>query len=230
MPTPPLPKLRSEVAATARRLHQLGWVANHDGNVSVRLTGDRWLITPTAVSKGSVEEDLLLIVDAKGAVLEGRRKPFSELELHFAAYQARNDIECVIHAHPPHATAFGLAGVPLAPLAMPEVVVSLGAHIPTVSRHLPKTEALTKAVGAACTTSDAMLLSGNGALTLGQSLEQALLRMELVEHYAHILFIAKSLGPLTPLSSTEMATLLDARAKASVSATKTAHGFPTPPK
>ena len=89
MPSAPLPKVKAELVATSRRLHQMGWVANHDGNVSVRLTGERLLITPTAVSKLNVDESMLLIVDLNGTVLEGRRKAFSELELHLAMYRAR---------------------------------------------------------------------------------------------------------------------------------------------
>ncbi len=214
MPVPPLPKVRAEVVATSRRLHQMGWVANHDGNLSVRLTGDRLLITPTAVSKLDIDESLLLVVDLTGQLLEGRRKPFSELELHLAAYRARPEVECVLHAHPPHATAFGLTGVALAPLAMPELVVSLGDRIPTVPRLMPKTKALVQAVEREAAQVDAMLLAGNGALTLGASLEQALLRMELVEHYAKTLAIARSLGPVQPLPHDELSKLLEARARA----------------
>ncbi len=214
MPSPPLPKLRAELVATSRRLHTMGWVANHDGNLSVRLTGDRLLITPTAVSKLDVDDSMLIVVDLAGKVLEGRRKPFSELELHLAAYRARPEIECVLHAHPPHATAFGLTGLELSPIAMPEIVVSLGDSIPTVPRSMPKTPELVKAVEAASGKVDAMLLAGNGALTLGSSLEQALLRMELVEHYAKILTISRSLGPVAPLPPGDLAKLLEARAKA----------------
>lgn len=192
----------------------MGWVANHDGNVSVRLTGERFLITPTAVSKRDVEAEMLIIVDAKGTVLEGRRKPFSELDLHLAAYRARPEVECVVHAHPPLATAFGLAGLRLEPMAMPEVVVSLGAEIPTLPRVMPKSAAGVKAVEEASAKVDAMLLSGNGALTLGADLTQALLRMELVEHYAKILSVARQFGPVAPLGPNEMTALLEARAKA----------------
>lgn len=214
MPSPPLPRLRAELVAVSRRLHQMGWVANHDGNASVRLTGDRLLITPTAVSKIDVDDSMLIIVDLNGKVLEGRRKPFSELELHLAAYRARPEIEVVLHAHPPHATAFGLVGLELSPVAMPEIAVSLGDSIPTVPRLMPKTPELVKAVEAATSKVDALLLSGNGALTLGASLEQALLRMELVEHYAKILSIARGLGTVPALPSTELSKLLEARAKA----------------
>jgi L-fuculose-phosphate aldolase len=214
MPSPPLPKLRADVVRVSRRLHEMGWVANHDGNVSVRLTGRRLLITPTAVSKRDVDDAMLLIVDEAGKVLEGRRKPFSELELHLAVYRARPEVECVLHAHPPHATAFGLAGVELAPVAMPELVVSLGATIPTVPRLMPKTPELVKAVETAARQVDAMLLAGNGALTAGESLEQALLRMELVEHYARVLTVARGLGAVAPLPPADMTKLLEARAKA----------------
>lgn len=214
MPSPPLPGLRAQLVAVSRRLHQMGWVANHDGNVSVRLTGGRFLITPTAVSKLDVDDTMLLIVDDAGKVLEGRRKPFSEFELHLAAYRARPEVECVLHAHPPHATAFGLTGVELAPIAMPEIVVSLGDTIPTVPRLMPRTAELVKAVEASAARVDAMLLAGNGALTLGDSLEQALLRMELVEHYARILTVARGLGPVAPLAPGEVSKLLEARAKA----------------
>lgn len=214
MPVAPLPKVRAELVAASRRLHAMGWVANHDGNLSVRLTGHRLLITPTAYSKLDVDEASLIIVDLEGQVLEGRKKPFSELELHLAAYRARPEVEVVLHAHPPAATAFGLVGLELSPLAMPELVVSLGDRIPTLPRALPRTPDAVKNVEAAAAQVDAMLLAGNGALTLGADLGQALLRMELVEHYAKILATARQLGPVQPLPAADLARLLEARKKA----------------
>ncbi len=221
MPVAPLPKIRSELVATSRRLHQMGWVANHDGNISLRLTGKRLLITPTAYSKLDVDDSSLIIVDSDGKVLEGRKKPFSELELHLAAYRARPEVEVVIHAHPPCATAFGLVGLELSPVAMPEIVVSLGDKIPTVPRAMPKTPEAVKGVEAAASQVDAMLLAGNGALTLGADLNQALLRMELVEHYAKILTAARQLGQVTPLADGDVAKLLEARKKAGLGPKKT---------
>ncbi len=214
MPVAPLPKVKAELAATARRLYELGWVANHDGNLSLRLTGGRLLITPTAVSKHDVDEAMLLVVDSNGTVLEGRRKAFTELELHLAIYRARPEVECVIHAHPPTATAWGLVGLELAPLAMPEAVVSLGDRIPTLPRAMPKTPEAPKLVEAAAAKYDAMLLQGNGAFTFGKDLEQALLRMELVEHQAKILTVARQLGPVPPLDAKDVAMLLEARKRA----------------
>lgn len=217
-----LPKLRAEMVAISRRLHENGWVANHDGNLSVRLKGERLLITCTAVSKRDVDDGCLLVVDMAGRVLEGRRKPFSELELHLAAYRARPEVDAVLHAHPPQATAWGLVGRELSPVAMPELVVSLGPRIPTVPRFLPKDAQGVKVVEGQCAEYDALLLSGNGALTLGADLSQALLRMELVEHYATILAAAKCLGETPPLSAAELSVLLEARARAGLGPKKKA--------
>ena len=214
MPVAPLPKVRSELVAASRRLHSMGWVANHDGNISLRLTGKRLLITPTAYSKLDVDDGSLIIVDLDGKVLEGRKKPFSELELHLAAYRARPEIEVVVHAHPPSASAFGIVGLELGPVVMPELIVSLGDRIPTLPRAMPKTPEAVKNVEAAAAQYDAMLLSCNGALTLGADLSQALLRMELVEHYAKILIAAQQLGRVEPLPAGDVARLLEARKKA----------------
>jgi L-fuculose-phosphate aldolase len=210
----PLPKLRSDVVHTSQRMHENGWVANHDGNVSVRLKGGRFLITCTAVSKRDIDDASLLVVDAQGKVLEGRRKPFSELELHLAVYRARPEAMVVLHAHPPVATAFGLVGQELSPIALPEMVVSLGDRVPTLQRALPRDPEGVKRVEAAAAEYDAFLLTGNGAITLGEDLTQALLRMELVEHYARILMAARSLGTVQPLAPADVQKLLEARKKA----------------
>ena len=214
MPVAPLPFVRAEVVAVSKRLHDNGWVANHDGNVSVRLTGDRLLITPTAYSKREVDDASLIIVDMSGKVLEGRKKPFSELELHFAIYRARPDVDAVIHAHPPYATAYGLVGAELSPIAMPEIVVSLGARIPTLPRVMPKEKPGVENLEKAAREYDAFLLAGNGVFTCANELQLALLRMELVEHYAKILTIARALGPVPALSEAELQKLLEARKKA----------------
>lgn len=209
-----LPRLRQQVIQTAHRLHQMGWVANHDGNVSVRLKGDRLLITATATSKRDIDEASLLVVDMQGRVLEGRKRPFSELELHIACYRARPEANVVLHSHAPFATAFGLAGRELAPVAIPEIVVSLGDRIPTVPRRMPKDPEGRDLVAQYAAEYDAFLVAGNGVFTLGDDLTQALLRMELVEHYAKILHATTAIGPVEPLAPKDVQTLLEARKKA----------------
>ena len=178
--------LRADLAATARALHARGWVANHDGNVTARL-GEHVLSTPTAVSKGEVKPEMLIVVDHEGQVLRGTRKGFSELKLHLAAYRQRPEVQCVLHAHPPTATGFAVAQVELGPPFMAEPVVSLGRRIPLVAFSMaPELHELAEA--------DALLLANHGVLTVGPDLETALLRMELVEHLARIALVARQLG------------------------------------
>lgn len=222
------PHLRADVARFSRRLHAAGWVANHDGNVSARVGRDRFLCTPTAVSKADVDESMLLVVDGTGKVVEGSRKPFGELELHLAIYRARPDAEAVLHAHPPTATAFGVAGVSLEVAVLPEVLVSLGAGVPTVPLALPKTPELVKGVEDAARRSHAFLVAGNGAFSLGVDLEQAFLRLELVEHYAKIIHLARQLGGVRELSGEQQKRLLEARAKAGLEPPGVAAPAPAP--
>ncbi|HET9752356.1 MAG TPA: class II aldolase/adducin family protein [Myxococcales bacterium] len=200
------PLLRAQVAQAARRMHARGWVANHDGNVSARIGRDRIVITPTATSKSEVDEASLVVIDLQGRVVEGVRKPPGETELHLAAYRARPDVGAVLHAHPPYATAFGVARVPLEPVCLPEAVVSLG-RIPLAPFAMPKSPLATEAVSRCAAEAEAMLLPGNGALTLGPDVQLCLLRMELVEHLATVLHHARALGGALPLSEEEMAAL-----------------------
>jgi L-fuculose-phosphate aldolase len=208
-------ELRHQISNTSRELHARGWVANHDGNVSHRLPrGAGLLITPTAISKRDTKADGLATVSMAGEP-SGKQKPPSEVQLHVGAYRARAEVMAVIHAHPPEASAFALAGRSLGPIAMPEVVVSLGAELPLVPLLLPKDSAAAGQVEEALRYADAALLAGNGVITVGVDLEQALLRMELVEHYAKILSRALALGaPLRPLPEEALTKLLEMRAKA----------------
>src|SRR5688572_26650813 len=135
---PPL-SLPAQIAQTSRALHAMGWVANHDGNVSARTGANRLLITPTAVSKADVDEAMLVEVGLDGEAWARQRKPPGQLELHLAAYRARPEARAVVHAHPPIATAFGVAGASLDLAVLPEVVVSLGRGVPTAAFALPRT-------------------------------------------------------------------------------------------
>ncbi len=199
--------LREEIVQTSHTLHANGWVANHDGNLTARLSETHLLCTPTAVSKGDVQPGWLIVVDGENSVVEGTRRAFSELQLHRAAYAARPDITVVIHAHPPHATGFAVAGVPLPHPIMAEPVVSLGPSVPMVPYFRPGDPALTDAIGAALQDADVVLLERHGVLAVGGSFEQAYLRMELVEHVAKIGLVAQQLGGARPLPASEIAAL-----------------------
>ena len=87
----PLPLLQRDMVNTLQLVDRKGWVANHDGNASVRLAGNRYLITPTSFSKFSIREQDLLVINGKKQVLQGKHRPFSEMEMHLAAFTVRGD-------------------------------------------------------------------------------------------------------------------------------------------
>jgi L-fuculose-phosphate aldolase len=205
--------LAAEIVRASHALHTRGWVANHDGNVSVRLPEGRFLVTPTAVSKAAVAEGSLACCDASGKPVEGESRPPSEFSLHSACFGVRPDIGAVVHAHPPHATAIACAARPL-DVFLPEAVVSLGPRIPVSEFALPFGEEGAAPVRKLVDRYDAILLCRHGVLTLGADVEQALLRMELVEHLARILLLSQALGGVHPLPAAVLRPLVERRRKA----------------
>jgi L-fuculose-phosphate aldolase len=194
---------RQQIVEICRRLYERGMVAANEGNVSLRLGPDRILCTPAGLSKGFLTPDQLVITDLAGKKLEGKERPTSELKLHLAAYRARPDVQAVVHAHPPYATAFAVAGVNLAQCVLPEAVITVG-RVVLAPYGTPGTEELPKTVEPDLAASDAFLLSNHGAMTLGRTLTEAFFRMETVEHYAQILLIARQLGSIQKLTSEQV--------------------------
>ena len=198
-------------------MHRAGWVANHDGNLSARVREDRIICTPTAFGKADVTLDDLVVVDANGKKIAGQQRPFSELILHRAVYAARGEINAVVHAHPPMATAFGAAGQPIPHPFLPEAVVSLGPQIPLVPLTAPGAPGV-EALRPWIRRCDAVIIAGNGVLAWGPTLELAYLRLELVEHLAKIAHHALALGGVTPVPKTLLDALLAKRKKAGLAA------------
>lgn len=148
--------------------------------------------------------------DLAGRKIEGSGSPTSELNMHRIAYELRPDIGSVIHAHPPTATGFAAAGVPLEQLALPEVIVLLG-HVSLVPYATPGSEELARQLGRFLPDYDAFLLENHGALTVGPTLREAALRMELIEHHARISLIVRSIGKPYVLPPGELERLLSIR-------------------
>ncbi len=207
-------QLRAEVVRYANALHGRGWVANHDGNVTARLSDDRFIATPTAVSKGDVVDSWLIVVDETGKRVSGERRSFSEFAMHRAAYEARADVSAVIHAHPPNATAFSVIGRGLERPILAEAVVSIGPRVPLAPFALPGSEGALDELQRLLAVYDVVILENHGVLTVGPTLEHAYLRMELVEHLARIERLALQMGTPRYLSQAEVQPLLDKRTKA----------------
>ncbi len=209
MKSPYRPSLALEVVRVCRRMYQKGLIASSEGNVSVALDEERLLTTPSGLPKGFLRPEQLVVVDREGHRLRGYLAPSSELRLHLLAYRERQDIGAVIHAHPTMAIACSLAGVSLAEGVIPEVVTTLGA-IPTVSYATPGTAEAAEAIRGPIRHFDALILAHHGSVTVGKSLEEAYLKLEMLEHTAHILFMARLLGPVSPLPGQEVVRLLGA--------------------
>ena len=186
-------QLRADIVEVGRRLYARGYTASNDGNISVRLDGSRLLMTPTNVCKGFMTPDMMCITDLEGRKLSGDRGPSSEIAMHLEVYRQRPDAQAVVHAHPPTATGFAVAGIPLTRAVLAEVVTTLGS-IPIAEYATPSTMELPEAVRKYVKAHDGMLLANHGALTLGKDLFSAYYKMETVEHFARISLVARTLG------------------------------------
>ena len=203
-------RLRADIVEVGRRVHDRGFVASNDGNISVRLDGDRLLTTPTGVSKGFMTPDMMVTTDLAGRKLTGDREPSSEILMHLAVYEHRPEVTAVVHAHPPTATGFAVAGIPLDRAVLAEVVTTLGS-IPIADYGTPSTAELADAVRQHIRAHDGLLLANHGALTVAQGLFPAYYKMETVEHFARISLAARQLGGERLLSREEVNRLQDLR-------------------
>ncbi len=202
--------LKKEIVEAGRRVHARGYVAANDGNISVRVGPDRILITPTGVSKGFMSTEQIVLCDMTGKSLTPGLKTSSEVRMHLKVYQHRPDVMGIVHAHPPYATSFGIAGIALSQAILPEVIITLGA-VPIIEYGTPGTEELAEPLVPHLSQFDAFILQNHGALTLGSTLNDALFRMETVEHFAQIAFISSMLGRIQTLPETDVRKLLDQR-------------------
>jgi L-fuculose-phosphate aldolase len=197
------PALRDAIVEVGRRLYARGYTASNDGNISVRLDANRLLMTPKSVCKGFMSPDMMVVTDLDGKKLAGDRDPSSEMQMHLEVYRQRPDANAVVHAHPPIATGFAVAGIPLDRAVLAEVITTLGS-VPIADYATPSTKELPDAVRRYVKAHDGMLLANHGALTLGADLFGAYYKMETIEHFAKISLVARLLGGERLLSRQEV--------------------------
>lgn len=193
----------ADIVEVGRRLWERGYVASNDGNISVRLDEARLITTPKNVSKGFMTPDMMVITDLDGKKISGQRDPSSELKMHLEVYRHRPDARAVVHAHPPTATGFAVAGIPLDRAVLAEVITTLGS-IPIAEYATPSTEELPAAVRRYVKAHDGLLLANHGALALAGDVMTAYYRMETIEHFAKISLVARTLGRENILSRDEV--------------------------
>ena len=203
-------KHRLAIVQYGRMLHESGFVAATDGNLSVRLDDKRLLVTPTCISKGRMRSSDMVIVDMEGKRLAGKRRVSSEIGMHLLIYRLRPDVRGIVHAHPPTATGFAASGLDLNRPLVCEVVVGLGS-IPLARYGTPGTPELTDALEPLIPHHEAILMANHGVVTFGSSLESAYMKMETVEHFAKIALVTNLLGNEQPLGELEVQKLHEVR-------------------
>jgi len=202
--------LRADIVEVGRRMYARGYTASNDGNISVRVGEDRLLMTPKSVCKGFMTPDMMCVTDLAGKKIPRDRDPSSEMLMHLEVYRQRPDVKAVVHAHPPTATGFAVAGIPLDRAVLAEVLTTLGS-IPLAEYATPSTAELPEAVRKYIKAHDAMLLANHGALTVGGDLFSAYYKMETIEHFAKISLVARMLGGENLISREEVMRLQELR-------------------
>ncbi len=202
--------LRADIVEVGRRMYARGYTASNDGNISVRVGDNRLLMTPKSVCKGFMTPDMMCVTDLAGKKIQGDRDPSSEMLMHLEVYRQRPDVNAVVHAHPPTATGFAVAGIPLDRAVLAEVLTTLGS-IPLAEYATPSTAELPDAVRKYIKAHDGMLLANHGALTVGGDLFSAYYKMETIEHFAKISLVARMLGGENLISREEVMRLQELR-------------------
>lgn len=208
--------LRLAILEVGRLCYSQGLMPANNGNISARMGEDRIVITPSTLCKGRMELDDLLVIDLDGQVLKAdsrkRRRISSETPMHLEAYRQRSDVRAVIHAHPAHATALTVAGIPFPDDVLPELLEGLG-PVPTTDFATPSSDENAIAIRGHIAAHDAVLIRNHGAITVGRDLEEALVNLERVEHVARVITLALGLGDIQRLPPGMIEKLHDLRRK-----------------
>jgi len=206
------PELREQICDICHKMWQLGWVAANDGNLSVKLEDGTFMATPTGISKSFITPEKLVRIDREGKVLEAEAgyRPSSEIKMHLRCYEEREDVGAVLHAHPPVATGYAVANIPLDEYSMIETVLTLGS-IPVTPYGTPSTYEVPDAIAPYLGEHDALLLQNHGALTVGADAVTAYYRMETLELFAKISLNARLLGGAKEISKENIDRLISMR-------------------
>jgi L-fuculose-phosphate aldolase len=201
------------ICEIGRRVYNKNFVAANDGNISVKVGPDTIWTTPTGVSKGFMSPDMMVKMDLRGNVLFGNLKPSSEVKMHLRVYNENSEVNAIVHAHPPVATSFAIAGISLDQPISPEAVVIVGS-VPVAPYATPGTDEVPTSIAPYCKSHNAVLLANHGALTWGRDIIEAYYRMESLEHYALMTMYSNNIiGQVNELNSSQISDLIEIRNK-----------------
>lgn len=205
-------KIKQQICDIGHRLYNKGFAAANDGNISYRINDHEVLCSPTQTSKGDLKPEDICKVDMAGKQLSGTKKRTSEVLLHLEIYKMAPEVKAVVHCHPPHATAFAVAGEPIPTCILPEVEVFLG-PIPTTAYETPGGTAFAETIKPHVKSSRVAVLRNHGTVSWGDTLEHAYWWTEILDAYCRILMLAKQLGRVDRLAVPKVEELLDLKEK-----------------
>jgi len=207
-----LEQIKEEICDIGRRLYNRGFAAANDGNISYRFDENRIVCTPTGISKGFMKPDDLCIVDMEANQVSGHRKMTSEIRQHITIMKHRSDVKSVVHCHPPHATAFGMAREAIPQYLMPEAEINLG-EVPIAKYTIPGGQEFADAILPFIHKSDIIIQANHGTVSYGATVEQAYFLVETLDAYCKIVLLARSLGRVQYFTQEEAAELLELKRK-----------------
>ena len=203
-------ELRRQLTRFSKWMYRLGFAPGTSGNLSARLDDESILATPTGCSKYLLRPSDMVIVDLNGKLISGTRNVTSEIGMHVAVFAARPDVQAVVHAHPPIATAFASCGLALDQPLCAELLMTLG-KIPLAAYATTGTDEVGASLEPYLQDHDAILMANHGLVTYGQDLLDAFMKLETTEHFAQVCLAARQLGCATPLGEEAIRKLQQAR-------------------
>ena len=201
-------KIKQEICEIGDRIYKKGFAAANDGNISYRISENEVVCTPTLICKGFMKPDDLCIVDMTGKQIGGRAKRTSEIMLHLAIMKERPEVKSVVHCHPPHATAFGIAREPIPQCVLPEVEIFLG-DVPIAKYDMPGSQDFADTILPFVKKTNVIILANHGTVSYGETVEKAYWWTEILDAYCRMLMLARSLGRVNYFTEPEAKALLD---------------------
>ncbi len=205
-------KVKQEICDIGDRLYKRGFAAANDGNISCRVGENQVVCTPTMISKGFMKPDDLCVVDMAGKQVGGKRKMTSEIKLHLAIMKERPEIKSVVHCHPPHATAFGIAREPVPMCVLPEVEIFLG-DVPIAKYEIPGSQEFANTILPFVHKANVIILANHGTVSFGETVERAYWWTEILDAYCRMLMLARGLGSINYFTEPEAKALLELKEK-----------------
>ncbi len=202
-------KAKEQLVRLGLKVAEAGLVIGTWGNFSYRVIKDNTVvITPSGLDYRRISTRDMVIVGMDGRVIDGERKPSTELALHLAVYRTRPDVQCVIHTHSPCAGAMAVNRMPIPPI-LEDAVAMIGGAVPVTEYAVSGSRRLAELAARALGQVNAVLLANHGVVGVGRTPEEAFQVCQQVERAAQVYILARAIGTPVALADEDIARLLE---------------------